>query len=84
MTQANCFFCSDRTTIERFGKPWAVQCVNAACGAQGPLRDRRCDAIDAWNGVATRLGMPVPTQDMPMLFVRAKPFDLTTQQYYDP
>lgn len=61
MTQANCFFCSDRTTIERFGKPYAVQCVNASCGAIGPLRERRCDAVEAWNGIAARLDMPAPT-----------------------
>jgi hypothetical protein len=80
---ANCFFCGDKVTLDRIGSQRAVLCVNPSCGAQGPLRDRRCDAIDAWNGVATRLGMPVPTQDIPMLFVRAKPFDLTTQQCYD-
>jgi hypothetical protein len=78
MTQANCFFCSDRTTIERFGKPWAVQCVNAACGTQGPLRERRCDAVEAWNGIAARLGAASPTPHMPMLFVRAAPLDLTS------
>lgn len=78
MQQANCFFCSDKTTLERFGKPWAVQCVNAACGAQGPLCDRRCDAVEAWNGVATRLGMVVPIAELPMLFVRSSTIDLAT------
>ncbi len=78
MQQANCFFCSDKTTLERFGKPWAVQCVNAACGAQGPLRDRRCEAVEAWNGVATRLGMVVPIAELPMLFVRSSTIDLAT------
>lgn len=78
MQQANCFFCSDKTTLERFGKPWAVQCVNAACGAQGPLRGRRCEAVEAWNGVATRLGMTVPIAELPMLFVRSSTIDLAT------
>lgn len=78
MQQANCFFCSNKTTLERFGKPWAVQCVNAACGAQGPLRDRRCEAVEAWNGVATRLGMVVPIAELPMLFVRSSTIDLAT------
>ena len=72
MTQANCFFCSDRTTIERFGKPYAVQCVNASCGAVGPLRERRCDAIEAWNGVAAMLDMPAPYAHGPMTFFTAR------------
>lgn len=76
MTQANCFFCSDRTTIERFGKPYAVQCVNPTCGAIGPLRERRCDAVEAWNGVAARLDMPAPSSAM--WFIRSTAIDLTS------
>lgn len=76
MTQANCFFCTDKTVIERFGKPWAVQCVNVECGAVGPLRERRCDAVEAWNGVAERLGITVT--HAPMWFVRSTTIDLAS------
>jgi hypothetical protein len=77
-TIANCYYCGDRVVLDLMGSKRAVLCVNPECGAQGPLRDRRCDAIEAWNGVAARLGTAPADPYMPMLFVRATPIDLVS------
>ena len=45
-----CPFCGSDSTVVRTRRFW-VQCDNACCGAEGPVKEEEKDAIKAWNAV---------------------------------
>lgn len=56
MKRKPCPFCGRRTPILQAGRSKWVVCSNAACGAEGPVRQTKRGAVTAWNNRPAETG----------------------------